>query len=52
MEAYGVSTVTTSYQNLKIEDQTENNKQTNDEITKEFYKFIKVFKDGNVFKYR
>ena len=51
MEAYGISTVTTSYQNLKI-DLPENNKQTNDEITKAFYKFIKEFKDGNVFKYR
>ena len=44
MEAYGVSTVTTSYQNLKIEDQTENNKQTNDEITKAFYMYLNIGK--------
>ena len=39
-----------AYQNLKIEQ--DNTKETNDDITKAFIKFIKEYRNGNIFKYR
>lgn len=50
MDTYGVTTVSNSYQNLKMEEETK--KQTNDEIIKAFIKFIKEYRIGDLFKYR
>ena len=50
MDDYNAATITSAYQNLKIEQ--DNTKETNDDITKAFIKFIKVYRNGNVFKYR
>ena len=50
MDEYVAPTITSAYQNLKVEQY--NTKETNDEITKAFIKFIKEYRNGNVFKYR
>lgn len=50
MDDYVAPTITAAYQNLKVEQ--DNTKETNDEITKAFKKFIKEYLTGNVYKYR
>ncbi len=50
MDEYNAATITSAYQNLKVEQ--DNTKETNDDITKAFTKFIKEYRNGNVFKYR
>lgn len=50
MEGYGITTVSNTFQNLKMEE--EQKKQTNDEITKAFNKFIKEYRLGDIYKYR
>jgi len=50
MDDYNAATITSAYQNLKVEQ--DNTKETNDDITKAFIKFIKEYRNGNVFKYR
>ena len=50
MDDYNMATITSAYQNLKIEQ--DNAKETNDGITKAFIKFIKEYRNGNTFKYR
>ena len=41
MDDYNAATITSAYQNLKIEQ--DNTKETNDDITKAFIKFIKEY---------
>jgi hypothetical protein len=50
MDDYNAPTITSAYQNLKVEQ--DNAKETNDDIKKAFIKFIKENRNGNVFKYR
>lgn len=50
MDDYVAPTITSAYQNLKVEQF--NTKETNDEITKAFTKFIKEYGSNNFYKYR
>ena len=50
MDDYRIATVSSTYQNLKMDQETK--QQTNDEICQNFSKFIKEYRGGNVYKYR
>lgn len=49
-DPYGATTISNTYQNLKIEE--EKQKNTNDEIMQAFHNFIKNYRNGDVYKYR
>ena len=50
MDDCNATTIKSGYKNLKIEQ--DNTKETKDDITKAFIKFIKEYRNGNIFKYR